>query len=374
MSETPRAFVIMPFDPEFRVIYDDLIKPALEEAGYDVSRADEPLDRRNVLMDVIKGLVEADLVVADLTTANANVFYELGVAHGLRKPTVLLAQRGEDASGDVPFDLRSYRIEFYSTRFDEVHRLKSALRDVGRAALEGEIEFRDPLSDFGPVSDVPVNAATKRPTRTHQPDGEDDDAGLFDHLEALESSSTDLEEIMERITAAIVDVGDDMERHTTRFEAVNEAGGPGSTGEVRRMLRTVASDLTRFARRLKDEDERLEDIVNTYTGSGLSFVRALPLDTDERRVELEETKHTVDQLLATVRTTRSQLKELRTSVSALPGLAREVNQAKRQAVSALDLLDNQNQRVEAYAEQVVRLADDRLRVAASPESSDDSAD
>ncbi len=140
------------------------------------------------------------------------------------------------------------------------------------------------------------------------------------------------------------------------------------------MLRTVASDLTRFARRLKDEDERLEDIVNTYTGSGLSFVRALPLDTDERRVELEETKHTVDQLLATVRTTRSQLKELRTSVSALPGLAREVNQAKRQAVSALDLLDTQNQRVEAYAEQVVRLADDRLRVAASPESSDDSAD
>lgn len=61
------AFVIMPFDPEFQSVYDDLIKPALEEAGYDVERADSFLDQQNILSDIVRGIGDADLVVAELT-------------------------------------------------------------------------------------------------------------------------------------------------------------------------------------------------------------------------------------------------------------------------------------------------------------------
>src|SRR5207248_8991106 len=112
-GSSPKAFVLMPFDAEFNTIYEELIAPALEEAGYLVQRADSFLDQQNILMDVVRGIDQATLVVAELTSLNPNVLYELGVAHGLKKPTVLLAQD----IAEVPFDLRSYRIISYSTRF-----------------------------------------------------------------------------------------------------------------------------------------------------------------------------------------------------------------------------------------------------------------
>ena len=72
MSEFPKAFVIMPFDAEFTPIYEQLIKPALEEVGYEVLRADSFFNQQNILRDIIRGMFNADLVVAELTTLNAN--------------------------------------------------------------------------------------------------------------------------------------------------------------------------------------------------------------------------------------------------------------------------------------------------------------
>ncbi|GAI12942.1 unnamed protein product, partial [marine sediment metagenome] len=74
----------MPFDLEFDWIFNDLIKLALEEVGYDVKRADSILNQQNILKDVVRGIAEADLVVADLTGLNPNVFYEIGIAHTMR--------------------------------------------------------------------------------------------------------------------------------------------------------------------------------------------------------------------------------------------------------------------------------------------------
>src|SRR6185369_5698014 len=76
MTEIPRAFVIMPFDIEFDSIYEKLIKKPLEEVGYDVKRADSLIDQQNILSAIVQGIAKADLVVADLTLTNPNVFYE----------------------------------------------------------------------------------------------------------------------------------------------------------------------------------------------------------------------------------------------------------------------------------------------------------
>ena len=62
-----------------------------------------------MLEDIIEGLVESEVIVAEITPANPNVFYELGYAHALGKPTILLAERGRE----LPFDIRGYRCIFY---------------------------------------------------------------------------------------------------------------------------------------------------------------------------------------------------------------------------------------------------------------------
>lgn len=81
--EHKKAFILMPFTESLNDVYDFLIKGALVEAGYQVKRADDIKSQSNILEDIVKGIIESDLIVADLTDSNANVYYELGIAHAL---------------------------------------------------------------------------------------------------------------------------------------------------------------------------------------------------------------------------------------------------------------------------------------------------
>jgi tetratricopeptide (TPR) repeat protein len=111
----PHAFVVMPFGRkqgadgrwiDFNSIYQDLIKPALIEAGFEPFRADEEAVSGDILTDMFQELLLADLVIADLSIDNANVFYELGVRHALRKRGLIHIQSGR---AYMPFDIFNVR-------------------------------------------------------------------------------------------------------------------------------------------------------------------------------------------------------------------------------------------------------------------------
>lgn len=74
---------VPPVNVNFDVVYEQLLKPALESAGLDPFRADEEISAGNILTDMFFELVTADVVVADVSILNANVYYELGVRHGI---------------------------------------------------------------------------------------------------------------------------------------------------------------------------------------------------------------------------------------------------------------------------------------------------
>lgn len=141
-----RAFILMPFSEAFSVLFERVLVPLLSEEGFKASRADSLSDCRSILKDIVTGIAEADLIVADLTSSNANVFYELGIAHAMGRPTILLSQDIEA----IPFDLRPYRVVGYSMRFDKIDELRSAIRHYAHAAKEGTSEFGNPISDYCP--------------------------------------------------------------------------------------------------------------------------------------------------------------------------------------------------------------------------------
>ena len=97
------CFIVMPFDSLFQVQYERVIRPAIEELGLICIRADELYSRPQVMADIWKSIRKSRLVIAELTGRNANVFYEIGLAHAIGKPIILLT-RNED---DVPFDLKA---------------------------------------------------------------------------------------------------------------------------------------------------------------------------------------------------------------------------------------------------------------------------
>jgi hypothetical protein len=108
-SERPRAFVAMPFEEPFNTMYREVILPEGERLGLDVIRVDELAGPGIIFEDIKREISESKVVIAEITAPNQNVFYELGYAHALNKPTILLARRGRE----LPFDIRSYRVIFY---------------------------------------------------------------------------------------------------------------------------------------------------------------------------------------------------------------------------------------------------------------------
>jgi hypothetical protein len=103
------CFVMMPFGGWFDTYYKDIYTTAIKEAGFEPVRGDELFSTGSVVEQIWEQVVKAKVLLADLTGKNANVFYELGLAHAARKPVVFTAAKLED----VPFDLRHLRVIIY---------------------------------------------------------------------------------------------------------------------------------------------------------------------------------------------------------------------------------------------------------------------
>lgn len=122
-----RCFVIMPisdvddYEPgHFGRVYDYLIKPACEKAGFEAIRADKNQKSDFIVIDIIKQIVESDMAICDLSSRNPNVFYELGIRQAFDLKTVLIKDdrtaRAFDISGIRTIDYNS------SLRVDEVKK------------------------------------------------------------------------------------------------------------------------------------------------------------------------------------------------------------------------------------------------------------
>lgn len=110
VSSTDTCFVMMPFSSPLGSYYEKIYKPAIEKAGMTSVRADDELFGTGKIIDQIwSGINSAKVLVAELTGRNPNVYYELGLAHALQKPVVLVSSNEED----VPFDLNHIRVIYY---------------------------------------------------------------------------------------------------------------------------------------------------------------------------------------------------------------------------------------------------------------------
>ncbi len=147
MSDTqpkPFVFVLMPFIKPFDDIYQLGIKAACHEAGAYSERVDEQQYDGSILERVYNQISKADLLIADMTGKNANVFYEVGYAHALGKRVILLTQRSED----IPFDLKHYEHIVYE---GSITGLKEKLLAKVKWAVEnpqGKSQLFEPNLEF----------------------------------------------------------------------------------------------------------------------------------------------------------------------------------------------------------------------------------
>ena len=106
------CFVMMPFGQWNDIYYKEIYIPAIKEAGFEPVRGDEIFSSGSVVEQIWEQIEKSKVLLADLTGKNANVFYELGLAHADRKPVIFTS----GALDDVPFDLRHLRVIIYDQR------------------------------------------------------------------------------------------------------------------------------------------------------------------------------------------------------------------------------------------------------------------
>jgi hypothetical protein len=115
----------------------------LEENGYTAARADEISSPGNITTQVLSHLIDDDLVIADLSGSNPNVFYELGSRHALSKPIIHVIEAG----ARIPFDIASFRTIFIDHQdLDSVDAARNQLDEAIKAIEAGDRDFHNPVA------------------------------------------------------------------------------------------------------------------------------------------------------------------------------------------------------------------------------------
>lgn len=130
------TFIVRPFgikeDIDFERVDRELIQPALRSMGIRGETTVALTEAGNIREDMFTKLLTADLVIADISIHNANVFYELGIRHALRDRKTLLIRCHDGGTKDVPFDLKTDRYVTYSLKALKADslRLRQAIEET----------------------------------------------------------------------------------------------------------------------------------------------------------------------------------------------------------------------------------------------------
>ncbi|WBB50863.1 hypothetical protein O3597_10520 [Verrucosispora sp. WMMA2044] len=221
-SEQPtrrECFVIAPIGPEDSdirrrsdQILKHVIRPVVEARGFVAIRGDEIERAGLITSQVLDRIIRNDLVIADLTDQNANVFYELAVRHALRRPFVQLMAKDQQ----LPFDVHGMRtILVDHTDLDSVHAAKEQL---GRAidAIGSEADIVTPMSVALTLQELRGSSSPH-------------EAGLSQVIETLPQMMDILQDLQRHLGAGVVGVtateDDDHRRLRTMVESLASRGG-----------------------------------------------------------------------------------------------------------------------------------------------------
>ena len=375
----PSVFVLMPFDDEFNSVYSGFLEDVLRAKGFEVTRADNIENQRSIMKDVIEGIVKSDLIVADLTSSNPNVYYELGIAHALGKPVIHLTQALEE----VPFDLRAYRFIEYSTHFDQIGKARGLLDSHALRFLEGKLKVGNPVTDYhsdnpgaspsadnvpddggaspsadnvpddggaspsadnvpddggaSPSADNVPDDGGASPSADNVPDdggaspsadNVSDDAGergFLDHLIDVTEGYEHLTRITEGVMSELQGMSESVGKSTEDIQRVTANPNQSTPSAVRSICRRLADRIGTFNGVLKPANTEYEKIAQD-TEDSLEFVVSFQREqSDVMDPKVAEEIESLKQLQASAIEARDSCIGLASSMDGLPRLERRLN-------------------------------------------------
>lgn len=129
----PKVFIVMQFTDEYNTLYNDVIKPIVESYELECLRADEFYTSSPIIKDIVESIKDSYIIVAEITPDNPNVFYEIGYAHAINKPTILLCDKKREK---LPFDVSGFRTLFYENSIGGKNKVERDLKKFIESILK----------------------------------------------------------------------------------------------------------------------------------------------------------------------------------------------------------------------------------------------
>lgn len=157
--EKKKCFVLTPIgedNSDIRehadAVIEQMIKPVMK--NYDVLAAHHICNTGIITEQIMQEIAESDIVIANLTTCNPNVMYELALRHCTGKPVIMIAK----AETDIPFDLSHHRVIWYTTDFTGLEPFKKELRETLQnvEARNNHYDFQEVLTMLGRAYGMPI--------------------------------------------------------------------------------------------------------------------------------------------------------------------------------------------------------------------------
>ena len=243
--EKSKVFMIMPFDDEFFETYE-LLKQQFQDE-FEFSHASEEDNQQNILADIIQPISQADIVIADLTGLSPNVMYELGIAHGLNRNTIVITK---DDLSTLPFDLNNYRARKYNNSYKSFNDLIEYLRKNMRGAIDGSVMYSNPVKDF-----LDKNRMTLQDyfhcTKKEDIQKEISESGFLDFVAEIEEGMVAMLQNTQELSANMDTMTKGVNHCTDEITKGKQVSGQGVSSLIRTQARKAAGYIETFSGQLK---------------------------------------------------------------------------------------------------------------------------
>lgn len=340
-----KVFMIMPFQDEFFEVYE-MLKMEFDDK-FVFSNAGDESNQQNILKDIIQPIYEAEIIIADLTGLNANVMYELGIAHSFNKKTIIITQ---DDLSKLPFDLKQYRTKDYTTHFKKFNELLEYLRSNLNGAIDNTVVYSNPVRDFLKMENIDYVSWFADNTNTLLENASD--KGFLDFLAEIESNTNSLSETITELTNDMNDMNNGIITNTNEIKKADK-NSQGSASFVRKKSKKIASYIDKFGKNLRNRNKEISSLWDAIEINSLGLLENKFVTIEENKAPLIEYLFSLYYMKEPIDSSNESMKGMKKSMENSIGLERSLNQAIRFVIADISSYITITERIKSSIDKII---------------------
>jgi uncharacterized protein YoxC len=319
--ERLKVFMIMPFQEQFLGLYN-MIKDKLGDK-YEFSNAGDLDNQQCILQDIVSGIGNADVIIADVTGLNPNVFYELGLCHALNKKVILITQ---DIS-ELPFDIRSYRVDEYTTDFWKVNEIINKIEKNLQGAKDGSVQFGNPIKDYYPIKkkeelfkeDIVINVNNEI--------SDEVDRGFLDFIADIDDDTNKLTDEINKMQEELNEMTQQIEYGTNEINRVSKSASSGNASFIRSIARKIGNGIQEFSNKMKSHNNKIESIWGRIENNFLDLIDNQYMENESNKLGLIKSLEGLYNMKNSIVTSNIQLETMISTFISVKGVERKLTQS-----------------------------------------------